>query len=72
MRLTKFISFLLAGIVLSLLPKELDATTDFDQGKSFNEIGHILSHRERVEPINRIVKDRLENLLPRLYAGNWD
>ena len=36
----------------------------FTQGKQIKQMGHILSHRDRIIPENNILKDRLDNLLP--------
>ncbi len=37
-----------------------------DQGRTVSSPGSVLAQRQRVEPINRMLRDRLENLLPRL------
>lgn len=39
-----------------------------DQGRRVNTLNHVMKMRERVEPINRMLKDRLENLLPKLMS----
>lgn len=39
---------------------------EFDQGKEIHELGAILLPRDRTEAVNRILIDRLDNLLPRL------
>ena len=41
-------------------------TEDYKQGIEIAETPAVLSHRDRVEPVNRIVKHRLDHLLPRL------
>lgn len=40
--------------------------TEASQGREINTLPHVLSFKERVAPINDMVKDRLENLLPKL------
>ena len=37
-----------------------------EQGRIITGPGAVLAHRQRVEPVNRALADRLENLLPRL------
>ena len=37
-----------------------------DQGRFVAGPGAVLSERQRVEPVNRMLEDRLDNLLPRL------
>lgn len=37
-----------------------------DQGRTIEAVGGVVAMRDRVEPINRMLKDRLDNLLPRL------
>ncbi len=37
-----------------------------DQGRVIDAPGAVLPHRDRVEPVNRMLADRLDNLLPRL------
>ncbi|MCP3980651.1 MAG: aminopeptidase P family protein [bacterium] len=37
-----------------------------DQGREIAAMPGILDHRDRVEPVNRMLVDRLDNLLPRL------
>ncbi|KID55818.1 Xaa-Pro aminopeptidase [Pseudoalteromonas luteoviolacea] len=39
---------------------------EFTQGREITELPDILSFKERVEPINHMVTDRLDNLLPKL------
>jgi Xaa-Pro aminopeptidase len=40
-----------------------DAAT---QGRQLDSLGGILSHRQRVEPVNDMLRERLDDLLPRL------
>jgi hypothetical protein len=54
----------LAALILFPLPA-LHAE-DPDQGRFISSPGAVLPQRQRVEPINRMLADRLENLLPRL------
>ena len=54
----------LLAAVAATLP--LEAGEDPDQGRVVGSMGMILSARERVEPINAMLLDRLDNLLPRL------
>lgn len=59
----------LGGSLLAVLLPALgvsSAGARSDQGRTIEEMGGILDFRERVEPINRMLRDRLENLLPRL------
>ena len=39
---------------------------DFDQGRELTSMGRVLPPRERIEPVNRMLADRLDNLLPQL------
>lgn len=41
---------------------------DFEQGRKITEMPDILSFKERVTPLNKMVEDRLDNLLPRLMT----
>ncbi|MDK1287929.1 M24 family metallopeptidase [Pseudoalteromonas umbrosa] len=50
----------LLGLSTSLSAQE------FTQGREITELPDILSFKERVEPINHMVTDRLDNLLPKL------
>lgn len=43
-----------------------DDISGFDQGRVLEGPGSVLQERQRVEPINHMLEDRLENLLPRL------
>ena len=62
----KFI-FCFLLLILSIFP--LVVKSEFSQGRVVEEMGDILSHRERIEPSNRILKHRLENLLPQLMRA---
>ena len=52
-----------AMISFSLLTTKAE---EYQQGLEIAETPKVLSHRERVEPVNRILKHRLDHLLPRL------
>ena len=51
-------------LALSLLTFPIHANEEFEQGRVLHNMGNILSHRDRIKPINRVVKNRLEKLLP--------
>ena len=53
--------FVMATLSLSVIAKD-----NFEQGKVLLNMGDILSIRDRIAPINAIVKSRLEHLLPTL------
>lgn len=58
-------------ITLSLLVvgnSSLVAAKEYQQGKVIDFSPKILSHRDRVKPANRIILERLDNLLPKLMA----
>ncbi|MEM7349387.1 MAG: M24 family metallopeptidase [Acidobacteriota bacterium] len=57
-----WIAALLPGL---LLPGPAQATPA-DQGREINGPGAVVSERGRVEPVNRMLRDRLDHLLPRL------
>ncbi len=42
------------------------AGEEFDQGRELTSMGRVLPPRERIEPVNRMLADRLDNLLPGL------
>lgn len=52
----------LAFITFNLFAK------DFSQGRVISELPDVLTFKERVKPINEMVTDRLDNLLPKLMA----
>lgn len=56
---------LLTAIHVFVVPTAL-ATEPPAQGLSIEEMGHVLPMRRRPEVINRMLADRLENLLPKL------
>ena len=56
----------LGVLVLTGLVGSQVAAGEFEQGKEIAELGHVLRLRERVEPTNRMLVDRLDNLLPEL------
>ncbi len=41
-------------------------SSDFVQGRAIDAPGHVLAHRERVEPVNRMLAERFEVVLPAL------
>ena len=53
-----------ALLILSTRPVAAEET--FDQGRRVERLGRVLPPRARVEPVNRMLLDRLDNLLPRL------
>ena len=65
-------SWLLAGCVAALLAGVAlaDGHTPqrpaADQGRTIDRVPDVLTQRERAETVNRILRDRLDNLLPRL------
>lgn len=63
----KLIVRLLVGMMGLLSLQTLEAKT-FEQGVNDIKVPQVLEHRERAEPINRIVKHRLDVLLPQLMA----
>lgn len=65
-----FKQFAFPGLLLGLLPLMVGAEMSrFDQGRVIvADSRHILAPRERVEPENRMLTDRLQNLLPELMA----
>ncbi len=52
-------------LVLSAFPA-LAQNAGFDQGRVLDGPGHVLQHRHRVAPFNRMLEERLHRLLPRL------
>jgi Xaa-Pro aminopeptidase len=54
-------------IILCLLSFSLTAK-DYDQGRTIPVLPDVLSYKERVKPLNDMVVDRLDNLLPQLMA----
>ncbi|ESP94372.1 M24 family metallopeptidase [Pseudoalteromonas luteoviolacea] len=57
----------LFGLLVALcsLSSELEAR-EFEQGRQITEMPAVLTFKERVKPINNMVSDRLDNLLPKL------
>lgn len=41
---------------------------EFTQGRVISQLPDVLSFKQRVEPVNKMVTDRLDNLLPKLMA----
>ena len=60
-----FFVFLGSAVAPSVATAE-NGTTEFDQGRVVTEMPHVLPQRDRPAVINRMVEDRLDNLLPRL------
>ncbi len=56
---------MVALLTLGLTPA-LAQTANFEQGRVLDGPGHVLPHRDRVEPFNRMLEERLDTLLPRL------
>ncbi|MEM7018009.1 MAG: M24 family metallopeptidase [Pseudomonadota bacterium] len=54
-------------IALSLFVVSVSAN-DFSQGRVIDQLPDVLSFQERVKPINEMLTDRLDNLLPQLMA----
>ncbi len=55
------------AIVLTLgLTPAFAQTANFEQSRVLDGPGHVLPHRDRVEPFNRMLEERLDTLLPRL------
>ena len=52
--------------IVSLVVAPAAAGDPPDQGRVVERMGAILPQRERPEPINRMLEERLDNLLPRL------
>ena len=65
--LSRTISTLVAAAIL-VAPVGVTAETvaPATQGRVLSEPGAVLPHRDRVEPTNRVLRERLETLLPRL------
>mgnify|MGYP002634922861 CR=1 FL=1 len=53
-------------LLIMLSSFSISAKEHSNQGRVINEMGNVLSQRQRIAPINRIVKNRLDNLLPTL------
>ena len=56
----------LMSLSLSIQAENKSNDENFSQGKQIAQIGAVLSHRDRVEPMNRTLKSRLDTLLPKL------
>jgi len=58
----------LAPLALALIPflATPPASGEAEQGRTISTPGAVLAERDRVEPVNRMLTDRLEDLLPRL------
>ena len=60
MDMRKLLSFTLALLIFST------SAADFSQGRVIQALPDVLSFKERIEPLNEMVIDRLDNLLPKL------
>ena len=56
---------LLAALLSSPLAATAQETT-YSQGRVVTAPGHVLTQRQRIEPVNRMLAERLEVLLPEL------
>lgn len=56
----------IALIVVLLVSAFTSYAEEFKQGRVITELPKVLSFKERVEPLNGLVIDRLDNLLPKL------
>ena len=54
------------SLSLSAQSENKSKTANFSQGKQITHMGDVLSQRDRVEPMNRMLTDRLDTLLPNL------
>ncbi len=55
-----------ALIIVLLITAFTGYAEEFKQGRVITELPKVLSFKERVEPLNHLVVDRLDNLLPKL------
>ncbi len=55
-----------ALFALSPVAAETASEPTAGQGREINAAGAVLAHRDRIEPVNRMLHERLETLLPRL------
>lgn len=62
-----FVTVCLAAAFAS--PAPLEGQEDWDQGYEVAALPAVLPHRERSEAVNRMLRDRLENLLPGLMRA---
>ena len=53
-------------IIVLLVTTFTSHAKEFNQGRVITELPEVLSFRDRVEPQNNLVIDRLDNLLPKL------
>ena len=54
------------GLFALAVTSVLAQSAKFGQGRVLDGPGHVLQHRDRVEPFNRMLEERLNELLPRL------
>jgi len=52
--------------IVLLVTAFTSSAKEFKQGRVITELPQVLSFKERVEPLNNLVVDRLDNLLPKL------
>lgn len=57
---------LLSGLLILILQSLNLSAKEFDQGRVISKLPDVLSFKERVKPINEMVLERLDNLLPKL------
>lgn len=65
MRHATLVVCLLLGLLSATLPA-VGESSDFSQGRVIAAPGHVLDQRQRVAPVNRMLDERLELLLPGL------
>ena len=63
--MSKLLHCILLLIATNVAAQALKAA-EFSQGVNVNSVPKVLDHRDRVEPVNQILKHRLDTLLPRL------
>ena len=54
------------GLIVAVSPATSQTPTSFDQGRVVDRMPAVLSQRDRPAVINRVLEDRLDNLLPAL------
>jgi len=52
--------------LMMVMPAMTAAQQAADQGRFIDAPGHVLAHRDRIEPVNRMLSERFEQLLPGL------
>ncbi len=64
--MSRFAALRLFAFAILVVPPAATTAGEFADGLSIDGGGHVLSQRERVEPVNRMLDERLEALLPAL------